>query len=102
MSSPTMITVDPTAARDWSVWRSQPGPEPREIQGRLRELRVELLERLAQQFGHRPVAVLLVVGRHHVPRCGGGVAALEEVGVRRLVLAPPGAFVQILLVELPV
>src|SRR5450759_963544 len=64
-------------------------------------LRVHLLERLDQDRGHRPVAVVLVIGWDHIPGCPWRGASGDGDAVRALVVIPVSPLVDVVLVELP-
>src|SRR5450759_4317868 len=64
-------------------------------------LRVHLLKRLDQDPGHRPVAVVLVIGWDHIPGCPWRGASGDGDAVRALVVIPVSPLVDVVLVELP-
>src|SRR6202171_1805916 len=91
------------------AYRTKPEPNLRvqaldqtgDVQFGLRVLRVHLLERLEQDPGDCPVAVVLVVCRDDVPRGPGRGAAGNGRAVCALVLVPVSPLVDVVLAELP-
>src|SRR5690606_34933095 len=69
---------------------------------RVREPRIQSLERFAQKPTDRQVAIPLAVRRDDMPGGGPGIAQAQRVLVRRLVRVPQLALGDVLLVELPV
>src|SRR5712692_6997374 len=81
--------------------RLEPFQQSGNVQPGVRVLRVHLLQRFDEDSRHRPVPVVLVVGRDHVPRRPSGRAACDGDAVCALVVVPVSTFVDVVHAELP-
>src|SRR5216684_9178474 len=81
--------------------RLEPFQQSGNVQPGVRVLRVHLLQRLDEDSRHRPVPVVLVVCRDHVPRRPSDRAACDGNAVCALVVVPVSTFVDVVNAELP-